>query len=257
MLSSTCTCFEPILLHLHHIPSSGGEKEHRLSSSTEREKLTSPSYDDYNSVWTATPAWLAQRSWQNPSNARDTPSATTWNAPNTTLFEYLSQNPVQGARFGCMMAMQAGGKTMWADEGAYPARERLGNAKDDGEVLVVDIGGGAGHDLLGFRARYPDLKGRLVLQEMPYMVEKVKTEGACEGVVEVMGHDFYGEQPIKGLFQAFHFLLIGCLGKRGGNRRIPQLTRRQQEPTPTSSTKSYTTTLTKHAVRSYNKSFPP
>jgi hypothetical protein len=201
MLSSTCTCFEPILLHLHHIPSSGGEKEHRLSSSTEREKLTSPSYDDYNSVWTATPAWLAQRSWQNPSDARDTPSATTWNTPNTTLFEYLSQNPVQGARFGCMMAMQAGGKTMWADEGAYPVRERLGNASDD-EVLVVDIGGGAGHDLLGFRARYPDLKGKLVLQEMPYMVEKIKREGACEGVVELMDHDFYGEQPVKGSFQA-------------------------------------------------------
>jgi hypothetical protein len=97
-----------------------------------------------------------------------------------------------------MMAMQAGGKTMWADEGAYPVRERLGPAKDDGEVLIVDIGGGAGHDLLGFRARYPDLKGRLVLQEMPYMVEKVKAEGACDGVAEVMGRDFYKEQPIKG-----------------------------------------------------------
>ena len=99
------------------------------------------------------------------------------------------------------MAMQAGGKTMWADEGAYPVRERLGNASDD-EVLDVDIGGGAGHDLLGFRARYPDLKGKLVLQEMPYMVEKIKREGACEGVVELMDHDFYGEQPVKGSFQA-------------------------------------------------------
>jgi hypothetical protein len=100
-----------------------------------------------------------------------------------------------------MMAMQAGGKTMWADEGAYPVRERLGNASDD-EALIVDIGGGAGHDLKGFRARYPDLKGRLVLQEMPYMVEKIKREGACEGIVELMDHDFYEEQPVKGLFNA-------------------------------------------------------
>ena len=97
--------------------------------------------------------------------------------------------------------MQAGGKTMWADEGAYPVRERLGTASDD-EVLVVDIGGGAGHDLLGLRARYPDLKGRLVLQEMPYMVERIKREGACEGIVELMEHDFYEEQPVKGLFHA-------------------------------------------------------
>ena len=97
-----------------------------------------------------------------------------------------------------MMAMQAGGKTMWADEGAYPVRERLGDACAD-EVLVVDIGGGAGHDLLGFRERHPEMKGRLVLQEMPYMIEKVKAEGVCEGIVELVAHNFYGSQPVKGM----------------------------------------------------------
>ena len=56
--------------------------------------------------------------------------------------------------------------------------------------------------MLGLRARYPDLKGRLVLQEMPYMVERIKREGACEGIVELMEHDFYEEQPVKGLFHA-------------------------------------------------------
>lgn len=94
-----------------------------------------------------------------------------------------------------MMAVQASGKTMWADEGAYPVKERLGNANED-EVLVVDIGGGAGHDLLGFKARHPELKGRLVLQELPYMIDRVadKLEG-----VELMAHDFYTPQPIKGI----------------------------------------------------------
>jgi hypothetical protein len=119
-----------------------------------------------------------------------------------------------------MMAMQAGGKTMWADEGAYPVRERLGNAVDDDEVLVVDIGGGAGHDLLGFRERYPDLKGRLVLQEMEYMIERVKGEGKCEGVVELMGHDFYGEQPVKGSC-CCQFLTCSCDRKDTRRKRLP------------------------------------
>ena len=92
------------------------------------------------------------------------------------------------------MAVQASGKTMWADKGAYPVKERLGGAEED-EVLVVDIGGGTGHDLLGLKARYPDLKGRLVLEELPYLISRMtdKLDG-----VELVEHDFYNPQPIKG-----------------------------------------------------------
>jgi hypothetical protein len=62
-------------------------------------------------------------------------------------------------------------------------------------VLVVDIGGGAGHDLLGFKERHPELKGRLVLEELPYMIDRVV--GKLDGV-ELVGHDFYDPQPVKG-----------------------------------------------------------
>jgi len=94
-----------------------------------------------------------------------------------------------------MMAVQASGKTMWADEGAYPVKERLGSA-EEGEVLVVDIGGGTGHDLLGLKSRYPNLKGRLVLEELPYLISQLtdKLDG-----VELVEHDFYKPQPIKGM----------------------------------------------------------
>jgi hypothetical protein len=92
------------------------------------------------------------------------------------------------------MTAQASSKTMWADDGAYPVKERLGNATED-EVLVVDIGGGAGHDLLGFKERHPELKGRLVLEELPYMIDRVV--GKLDGV-ELVGHDFYDPQPVKG-----------------------------------------------------------
>lgn len=94
-----------------------------------------------------------------------------------------------------MMTAYAAGKPMWADEHAYPVKARLGNAKTDDEVLVVDIGGGKGHDLAGFRARHPDLKGKLVLQEVPYLVDQVKDK--LEGI-DVMAHDFNSPQPIKG-----------------------------------------------------------
>lgn len=147
-------------------------------------------------IWENTPKWLADRDWKHPEDSKDTPASFTWNAPNTTLFEYLAQNPDAGERFGAMMTVQASGKTMWADEGFYPVKERLGGAKED-EVLVVDIGGGAGHDLLGFKKRHPELKGRLVLEELPYMISQVS--GKLDGI-ELVEHDFYTPQPIKGTF---------------------------------------------------------
>lgn len=92
------------------------------------------------------------------------------------------------------MTVQASSKKMWADDNAYPVKERLSGAKEN-EVLLVDIGGGAGHDLLGFRARHSELKGRLILEELPYMINRVvdKLDG-----VELVEHDFYTPQPIKG-----------------------------------------------------------
>ena len=94
------------------------------------------------------------------------------------------------------MAVQASGKTLWADEGAYPVKDRLGDAEED-EVLVVDLGGGSGHDLLGFKARHPNLKGRLVLEELPYMINQLA--GKVDGI-ELVEHDFNTPQPIKGTF---------------------------------------------------------
>jgi len=45
------------------------------------------------------------------------------------------------------------------------------------------------------KSRYPDLKGRVILQDLPDVVEKVTVD---EGTFEKMGIDFFQEQPVKG-----------------------------------------------------------
>ena len=84
-------------------------------------------------------------------------------------------------------------KPMWWDEGFYPVRERLEDAKVDDGVLLVDIGGGSGGELARFQAAYPDLKGRVVLQDLPHVVEQSKNLG-----FEVMAYDWNQTQPIQG-----------------------------------------------------------
>lgn len=63
------------------------------------------------------------------------------------------------------------GKRSWMDEDFYPVSERLaGNSTPDKDtVLLVDVGGGLGHDLAELKAKHsdinPNVRGRLVLQD--------------------------------------------------------------------------------------------
>jgi demethylsterigmatocystin 6-O-methyltransferase len=67
----------------------------------------------------------------------------------------------------------------------------------DGRVMAVDIGGGAGHQMLALRRAFPELKGRLVVQDVALMIDQVdRTQAAASGL-EPMVHDFYTPQPVK------------------------------------------------------------
>lgn len=86
------------------------------------------------------------------------------------------------------------GKASWMDPGFYPT-EQLGLAVKADDVLLVDVGGGLGHDLEELKAKHPQLPGRLVLQDRPEVVRQV--QHVSKGI-ELMEHDFFTEQPIKG-----------------------------------------------------------
>lgn len=77
-----------------------------------------------------------------------------------------------------------------------PVEEILGNPNDINAVLLVDIGGNVGNDLVSFHKAFLDLPGRLVLEDLPASVAKVD-ESVIEPI-EVVGHDFFTPQPIIG-----------------------------------------------------------
>lgn len=67
-------------------------------------------------------------------------------------------------------------------------------------VLLVDVGGNLGYDISRFKKRFPDLQGRYVLQDLPYVIEKAKAVVEGEGI-ECMEYDFFTPQPVKGVCQ--------------------------------------------------------
>lgn len=80
----------------------------------------------------------------------------------------------------------------------YPFADELGNAcKDKSDnVLLVDVGGNRGADILEFRQNHPDMPGRFILQDLPETIEAVyKT--AMKGI-ELQAYDFFTPQPVKG-----------------------------------------------------------
>lgn len=81
------------------------------------------------------------------------------------------------------------------DEGFYPVSERLGGV-GEAEVLLVDVGGATGHDLAEFRAKWPTMPGRLILQDEVEAISSIQ-EGERPGI-ECTVHDFFFSQPVKG-----------------------------------------------------------
>lgn len=67
------------------------------------------------------------------------------------------------------------------------------------DVLMVDVGGSSGHDLISFHSAHSDVSGRLILEDLPPAVEAAKAAGELdrEGI-EAVAHDFFTPQPIQG-----------------------------------------------------------
>ena len=87
----------------------------------------------------------------------------------------------------------------WLD--FYPFKEQIlagFDQENPDSVVVVDVGGGLGHGLIELREKFPDLSGRLILQDLPKTVQQA---GDSKGAFEPLPHSFFEPQPIHGKSQ--------------------------------------------------------
>ncbi|KXL44250.1 hypothetical protein M433DRAFT_68469 [Acidomyces richmondensis BFW] len=112
-----------------------------------------------------------------------------------TMFGLLAKNPQRKRIFDDYMeARQYSNDAKWFE--IYPADRELNEGLKDGEdaVLIVDVGGGKGHDISQFRQRFANLPGKLILQDLPHTFRTLSSN--LEGI-NLMEHDFFTEQPVK------------------------------------------------------------
>lgn len=97
--------------------------------------------------------------------------------------------------FNTYMTGNNDSRSSWIDW--YPVEERLlkGTKADVNAVLMINIAGGRGHYLAAFKERFPHVKERLILQELPDLIDDAQ---GLDSIIERMKHDIFEPQPIKG-----------------------------------------------------------
>lgn len=111
-----------------------------------------------------------------------------------SYFEIIAQYPEKAKMFDRGMAHM---------EASVPATGfydfgRLNTADD--RPILVDIGGGRGQAISAILNKHPDLDShKFVLQDLPGPLARARKSGRLPDSVVIMEHDFFTEQPVKGL----------------------------------------------------------
>ena len=104
--------------------------------------------------------------------------------------EWFMSNPKILQRVGIAMAAI---KAVWGG-GDIHTLSSLFPPNFSAEVLICDVGAGRGDIVEDLRKYRPDLKGRMVFQDLPPVIAGRENLDGVEGI----GHDFFQPQPIKG-----------------------------------------------------------
>ena len=115
------------------------------------------------------------------------------------FFKFIQDKPDKLKQFANHMSVYHQGRPSWIDSDFYPVSRLVDGTNIQAQgVLLVDVGGSTGHDLTEFHQKWPQLPGRLILQDLPEVVEEAKTKG-LPSPIEPMAHDFFTPQPVNGM----------------------------------------------------------
>lgn len=144
------------------------------------------------------PSYLKSTNYVQPTSLMDGPFQAA-HKTDLPFFAWLDANPPYMQIFNSYMSAYRAGRISWLDPGFYPVQERLADQfnSDHSDVLLVDVGGGLGHDLQDLREKYPALPGKLVLQDRAEVIAEVSTTTTGQHF-QAMAHDFFTPQLVKG-----------------------------------------------------------
>ena len=103
--------------------------------------------------------------------------------------------------FNTLMTAQRGDLPGWLS--VYPIEEETKGWNLE-EPVFVDIGGGVGHQCLELKTKFPELPGKIFLEDLPIAIDNAVPLKGLRTIV----HDFFTPQPIKGATNPAKDLLL-------------------------------------------------
>ena len=110
-------------------------------------------------------------------------------------FNYWHQFPHVLDNFNTFMQGVRGSRPSWVDW--FPVQDRILSGLDGAAdaILLTDVGGGRGHDVEAFKKKFPNANGKLVLQDLPAVIDDIQT--LDEEIVRDK-YDFMTPQKVHG-----------------------------------------------------------
>lgn len=110
-------------------------------------------------------------------------------------FDYWHRKPEILDNVNTVMEGVRSSRPNWVEW--YPVQDRILNdiKPESDTVVLVDVAGGRGHDLEVFRKHFPQDKGKLVLEDLPAVVDDIKN---TKNGIMLQKYDFFQPQPVQG-----------------------------------------------------------
>lgn len=132
----------------------------------------------------------------NHSEPKDSGNTATQVAFGTKLsfFEWFKHEPERSKYLQQCLAAYHGVKPSFLD--AYPLSDKIENGiqLSADRPLFVDVGGGFGPQSIAFKKRWPDLPGRVIIEDLSATIEQAQKYPG----VKTLAQDFFEPQKVKG-----------------------------------------------------------
>ena len=140
-------------------------------------------------VYQTLPAFFKEHGYKDVTNISKTPLAYAWGT-DQPMFQWLQTKPDILKDFNALMKRLGPGRHSWLD--VYPLEYTSQDLLPD-QPLFLDVGGGLGHQAMRLAEQFPNLGGRVIVQDIQPSTVALKHEK-----VEFMHYDFFTPQLIKG-----------------------------------------------------------
>ncbi|KAI1120532.1 putative sterigmatocystin 8-O-methyltransferase precursor [Nemania abortiva] len=152
-------------------------------------------FDTVTPAFMALPKFLRLDEFRNPTDRDDLP----WHVAHDTKlspFDWLPKNP-NLEYFLPWMTAHREGLPIFLD--VVDFQKEFAQGSTESTPLFVDVGGAGGHQCIALKQRLPTVPGRVILQDLPHVIDQVKAK-LLLGLhgIEIEAYDFFQPQPVRG-----------------------------------------------------------